>query len=345
MKRQKTRAARPPTMQDVARLAGVSQPTVSRVLSRAKTPIPVSQQTYERVMAAVKELGYRPNMTARSLRTQKTYMIALMIADIANAFYHPIVRGVQDVAHKHDYDVLIANSDHLYENEKHFCEAVLRRPVDGVIMAPIHLTYDDLDRFLTLSGTPIVALGEHVYHPQVDVVHMDDRQATYDAVRWLVGVRGYRRIGCLTVPATFPPGPRRLQGFEQALADCGLQLEPRYMLMGDFTLESGRKAAEQFMARNDLPEVLFAFNDLMAIGAILAFQDAGLNVPGDVAVMGIDNIAEATIIRPRLTTIAQEPEDIGHKLATALFERIEGKVEGPRRFFASPYSIIPRESA
>lgn len=345
MNREKTRTGRPPTMQDVARLAGVSQPTVSRVLNQSKTAIPVSKETRERVLAAVRELGYRPNTTARSLRTQKTYMIALMIADIANAFYHPIVRGVQDVAHRYDYDVLIANSDHLYENEKHFCEAVLRRPVDGVIMTPIHLTYEDIDRFLRLSGTPIVALGDHVNHPQVDIVHMDDRQATYDGTRWLIEVRGYRRLGCLTVPAAFPPGPRRLQGFNQALADCGLQYEPQHLLWGDFTIESGRRAAEQLMARNDLPEVLFAFNDLMAIGAILAFQDAGLNVPGDIAVMGIDNIAEATIIRPRLTTIAQEPEDIGRKLATALFERIEGKVEGPRRFFASPYTIIPRESA
>ncbi len=345
MSREKTRVGRPPTMQDVARLAGVSQPTVSRVLNQSKTAIPVSKQTYERVMAAVKELGYRPNTTARSLRTQKTYMIALLIGDIANAFYHPLVRGVQDIARQHDYDVLIANSDHLYENEKNFCEAVLRRPVDGVIMAPIHLTYEDLDRFLRLSGTPIVALGEHVNHPEIDVVHMDDRQATYDAVRWLVEVRGYRRLGALTVSAAFPPGPRRLQGFNQALADCGLHYEPQHLLWGDFTIESGRRAAEQLIAGHDLPEVLFAFNDLMAIGAILAFQDAGLNVPGDIAVMGIDNIAEATIIRPRLTTIAQEPEDIGRKLVTALFERIEGKVEGPRRFFASPYAIIPRESA
>ncbi len=331
-------------MQDVARLAGVSQPTVSRVLNRSKTTIPVSEETYNRVMIAVRQLGYRPNMTARSLRTQKTQMIAIMIADISNGFYHPIVRAVQDIAHAHDYDVLIANSDHEYVNEKHFCEAVRRRPVDGIIIAPVHLTHQDVDFFVTLTGTPIVALGDQVNHPQVDVVHMDDQQAMYDGIRWLVEQRGYRRIGCLGVPAPIQIGPRRLQGVLQGLDDCGLG-QPHPMLWGDFTIESGRRAAEQLLADRELPEVLVAFNDLMAIGVILALQDAGLSVPGDMAVMGMDDIEEATLIRPRLTTISQSPEDIGRKLATALFERIEGTVTGPRRFFLSPYAIIPRESA
>src|SRR5512133_3040036 len=121
---------RPPTMHDVAKLAGVSQPTVSRVLNQTETTIPVSEETQKKVWAAVKALDYRPNMTARSLRTQRTQMISLMIADISNGSYHPIARTVQDVARTYDYDVLIASSDHSYENEKHFCEAVMRRPVD-----------------------------------------------------------------------------------------------------------------------------------------------------------------------------------------------------------------------
>jgi LacI family transcriptional regulator len=130
------RISKPPTMRDVARIAGVSQPTVSRVLNDAPSAIPVSEETRQRVLAAVKELKYRPNMTARSLRTQQTQMIALMIADISNAFYHPIARAVQDIARQHDYDVIIANSDHQLDNERHFLEAVTRRPVDGVIMSP-----------------------------------------------------------------------------------------------------------------------------------------------------------------------------------------------------------------
>src|SRR5690606_17542985 len=160
-----------PTMRDVARLAGVSQSTVSRVLSETVTsPVPISEETRQRVLSVVEELGYQPNMIARSLRTQRTQMIAVMIGDISNAFYHPIVRAVQDYARSRDYDVLISIGDHLYENEARFLQTVLRRPVDGVIMAPHRLTADDLDKFMRRSHIPVVSLGAQTKHPMIDVV-------------------------------------------------------------------------------------------------------------------------------------------------------------------------------
>jgi len=333
-------------MHDVARLAGVSQPTVSRVLNRTETPIPVSEETQKKVLAAVKKLGYRPNMTARSLRTQRTQMIALLIADISNGFYHPIARTVQDVARTHDYDVLIANSDHLYENEKHFCEAVMRRPVDGVIMAPLRLTYEDIDDLITITNTPIAALGQHVDHPSVDVVYADDEKGTYDAVKWLILERGYESIGYLGVPPTFPPGVRRWRGFQRALAEIGMTIDPDFVMEGDFTVDSGERAVRSLLERKKkLPSVIFAVNDLMAIGAISALQAAGLSVPADVAVMGFDNIREATLITPKLTTVAQYPRDIGQKLAEVLFERIEGRAPDVGRRIEIPLTLIPRESA
>jgi DNA-binding LacI/PurR family transcriptional regulator len=126
----------PVTMQDVAKLANVSQSTVSRVLSGVSGPIAISEETRQHVLKAVEQLGYQPNVHASSLRGQKTYMIAIMIADITNPFYHPIVRAVQDVAYEHGYDVMIANSDHTLEGERHFVQSVMRRPVDGIIMIP-----------------------------------------------------------------------------------------------------------------------------------------------------------------------------------------------------------------
>src|SRR5689334_8870598 len=129
-------ASNVPTMHDVARLAGVSQSTVSRVLNQNLTSVPISEETRQKIQEVVKDLGYEPNMHARSLRTQRTQMIAVMIGDISNAFYHPIVRTIQDVAGTRDYDVLISNSDHIYEHEQRFLDTLLRRPVDGIIMAP-----------------------------------------------------------------------------------------------------------------------------------------------------------------------------------------------------------------
>src|SRR4051812_46120696 len=129
MKRDRNKARRTPiTMRDVAKLAGVSQSTVSRVLSHTPSSVPISEETSKKVFDAVAHLGYFPNLTARSLRAQQSNMIAIMIADISNAFYHSIVRTVQDMARKHNYDVLIANTDQIYENETHFCEAMMRRP-------------------------------------------------------------------------------------------------------------------------------------------------------------------------------------------------------------------------
>lgn len=332
-------------MRDVARLAGVSQPTVSRVLNNSPTAIPVSEETRQRVLAAVKALGYRPNMTARSLRTQRTQMIALMIADISNAFYHPIARTVQDVARQHDFDVIIASSDHRYDNEKHFCEAVIRRPVDGVIMVPTHLTDDDIDRFITLTQTPVVVLGQHITHPDVDVVWANDERATYEAISWLISERGHRRIGFVGVPDEYPPGPRRWRGFLQAMEQAGLPVDRRFVFQGDFMLEGGRRVARNLLKLEEWPSALFVVNDLMAIGLILELQDAGYTVPDDIAIMGFDDIPEASIIRPHLTTIAQSPTEIGRKLALALFDRIEGRVSGARRMLECPCTLIPRQSA
>src|SRR5258708_27987145 len=156
------------TMHDVARLAGVSQSTVSRVLSKTPSLVPISEETSKKVLDAVEQLGYFPNLTARSLRVQQSNMIALMIADISNPFYHAIVRTVQDIARHHNYDVLIANTDMIYENEVHFCEAMMRRPVDGVIMVPYHLTNEQINQLIERTGTSVVALASYLQLSNAD---------------------------------------------------------------------------------------------------------------------------------------------------------------------------------
>lgn len=332
------------TMRDVARLAGVSQPTVSRVLNEANTSISISEETRSKVLAAIRELDYHPNMLARGLRTQKTQMIAVMIADISNNYYHSIVRAIQDVAGQCGYDVMIANSDHVYENELHFCEAVSRRPVDGVIMVPIHLTDEDINNFITRSNTPVTVLGQHVSHPQIDVIFGQDEPAMYEATRWLITERGHRQLGFIGVPDNLPPGPRRFRGFKRALEDSGLSIQPEHIVIGDFTLEGGQRAVEQLLQVAKMPSALVVLNDLMAIGAILRLQEAGYRVPEDVAVVGFDDITEASIVRPTLTTIAQSPYDIGRKLAVCLFERIENP-DLPARRLESPITLIKRGSA
>lgn len=334
-----------PTMRDVARLAGVSQSTVSRVLSETVTsPVPISEETRQRVLSVVEELGYQPNMIARSLRTQRTQMIAVMIGDISNAFYHPIVRAVQDYARSRDYDVLISNGDHLYENEARFLQTVLRRPVDGVIMAPHRLTADDLDKFMRRSHIPVVSLGAQTKHPMIDVVGGTSEPATYEAIRWLIQEKGHHRIGFIGVVDDMPPGPARLRGYERAMTDAGLEIEPGFVQKVEFTTEGGRRAMAAFLQQENPPSAVFACNSLMAIGAIQVAQEQGYNVPDDISVMGFDDIPENVIVHPKLTIIARDLQTIGRQVVEILFERIDGRVVGPGRFFQSEWKVMERES-
>lgn len=334
-----------PTIQDVARLAGVSHSTVSRVLNQTSTSIPISEETREKILEAVEKLGYQPNMIARSLRTQRTQMIAVMIGDISNGFYHPIVRAIQDAADLRDYDVLISNSDHIYEHEKRFLDTVLRRPVDGIIMAPHCLTTNDLDSFIKRSHIPIVALGAQVEHPLVDVVGGTSEPATYEAVKWLIREKGYRRIGFISTLNQMPPGPARVRGYRRALDEFGLEVEPGFIQHAEFTIEGGRQAMQTFLSHPNPPRAIFTANSLMAIGAILAARAQGYHVPDDFAVVGFDDIPEVTIISPSLTTVSRDLRSIGQQLAQILFERIDGYVTGPGRFSQSEWKLTIRESA
>lgn len=345
MPRRKTPSASTiPTMQDVARLAGVSQSTVSRVLNDNTSHVPISEETRQKIYDAAAHLGYHPNMIARSLRTRRTQMVAVMIGDISNAFYHPIVRAVQDVARTREYDVLISNGDHLYENEKRFLQTVLRRPVDGVIMAPHRLTTDDLDEFIRRSHIPVVAVGAQVEHPLMDIVGGTSQPATYEAISWLIHTKGCERIGFIGTIDDMPPGLSRLRGYQAAMEAAGLPVESGFIQRAEFTIEGGHQAMHAFLQQPHPPAAIFAANALMAIGAILTAQAEGYRVPDDFSIMGFDDIPEATIVRPQLTTVARDLASIGRQVGELLFERIDGKVTGPGRFFQSQWHLIERQS-
>ncbi len=333
------------TMRDVANLAGVSQSTVSRVLNQtADSAVLISEDTIQRVNDAVKQLGYYPNLTARSLRGQKTQLLAMMIADISNPFYHYMVRNVQDVASKHHYDVLISNSDHNRQNERHFLEGIIRRPVDGVIIVPYHIDAGDVDALIQRTGVPVVALGTNFGHASVDQVFGDDERATYEGAQWLIRERGHRRIAYIEVPGTHP-SRRRLRGFKRAMREAGLHVPHEYVRPGDFSIEAGGRAMRELMQLQTPPTAVVACNDLMAIGSITMAHEMGMTVPADVAVIGFDDVPEASRIRPALTTLAQYPSAMGVKLAEMLFERIEGRYDGPARAFEVPCRLIVRQSA
>jgi len=337
---------KPITMRDVARAANVSQSTVSRILSpsTASSKVPISEETQERVLEVIKELGYHPNQYARSLRGKKNFMIGMLIADISNPFYHPMVRAVQDVAYEYHYSVMIANSDHLREKEALFCESILRRPVDGAVIIPYHLNDDDFQNLISRTGMAISAVGNHIQHPEVDVAFADDAKASYEAVRWLIEQRGHRRIGMICANHEFPVIIRRYGAYRKAMEDAGLPVPAEYVVEGDWSVESGRKGITTLLALPKPPTAVFAASDTIAIGALEAAEELNYRVPEDIAIIGFDDIPAASWVYPRLTTVAQYPGEMGTLLARALFRRIQGEYNGPSRRFEVPCQFIERES-
>lgn len=334
------------TMRDVAQAAKVSQSTVSRILSPAtsSSKVLISEETKEKVLAVVKELGYHPNQYARSLRGKKSHMIGMLIADIGNPFYHPMVRAVQDVASQHHYNVMIANSDHLREKEVLFCESLLRRPVDGAVIIPYHLTDDDLQNLIARTGVAISAVGSHIQHPDVDITYADDTKASYDAIRWLIE-KGHRRVAMICGNHEFPVIIRRHGAFCKAMSDAGLPVPDGYVVEEEWTADGGRRAITSLMKLPEPPTAVFAASDILAIGALEAVEDMNYKVPEDVAIIGFDDVPAASWVRPRLTTVAQYPGEMGTFMAKALFQRILGEYSGDGRRHEVPCRFIERESA
>lgn len=333
------------TMRDVARAAGVAQSTVSRVLSPSQSKVPISEETRQRVLAVVEELGYQPNQYARSLRGQNSHMIGMLIADISNPFYHPLVRAVQDVAFQHHYSVMIANSDHLREKELLFCEAVQRRPLDGAIIIPYHLSDEELYKLIARTGMAISAVGNHIHHPEIDVSFADDTKASYDMVRWLIENRGHQRIAMICASRNYPVIIRRYGAYRQAMTDAGLPIPDEYIVEGDWSIESGGRAIKSLLALPEPPTAVFAAADTIAIGALEAAEEMNYRIPEDIAIVGFDDIPAASWVRPRLTTVAQNPSEMGRLLAKSLFERIIDHYDGPPRQYEIPLHFIERESA
>jgi LacI family transcriptional regulator len=333
------------TMRDVARAAGVTQSTVSRVLSHSSSGVVITDETRQRILAAVRELGYHRNQYASYLRGKRSHMLAMLIADISNPFYHPMVRAVQDVASQHRYDVMIANSDHTRDKELLFVESVVRRPVDGIVMVPYHLDDDDLGELMTRTGVAIAAVGNHIQHPQIDVSFADDGRAVADLVRWLLHVRGHQRVAMISADPGFPVTVRRLGAFRQAMQEAGRPVPDEYVVAGDWTVETGMSGIRRLMTLPERPTAVVAASDTIAIGALEGAEKMGFRLPDDVAIVGFDDIPEAQWVRPQLTTVAQYPAEMGRKLATAVLERIESGDGLARRVFQVPCRMVIRESA
>jgi LacI family transcriptional regulator len=337
-----------PTQKDVARLAGVSRATVSYVINkRSGGKVQITEETRHRVLEAIDELGYRPNVAARSLRTQQTQLLAVMVSDLTNAFYPLLIRGAQAVAHEHDYQILVYDCNDNPTHEHTFIDRMLRWRVDGIIMVPFHLEVEDVAR-LTQAGIHVVTVtgkGSHVGGD--DNVQPEEGKAILELMRYLAS-RGHRRIAHLAGRQDTPPGRIRLQGYRKALAKIGIPYDESLVCFGDFHCEGIEELIHSLFPstkHKEHPTAIFAANDIMAVEAIRALTRHGWRVPQDVAVCGFDNIPEAEMIAPTLTTIDQFPQAMGQRAAELLMDRLHSSEPIEAREVTTPCRLVIRESA
>jgi LacI family transcriptional regulator len=336
---------RKPTQEDVARVAGVSQALVSYVINDTPT-VSIPDLTKQRIRAAVIELGYVPNSAARSLRTRKTMSIASLIPDITNPFYPALERGIQDVAESNGYDLIIYNTDGIAEKERKSVGSVRQRHVDGLIMTVFHLTPDDF-RVLRDDGTAVVVFGpnqEGWMEAGIDNLFVENTVAAYTIVNHLIE-RGHRRIAMIAGVEATPPRERRVLGYKKALAEHDICLDQILIRGGGFNEAGGYEGMKELLKLDPRPTAVFAANDLMAIGAMMALREAGLEIPSDIAVVGFDDIPAASLVNPPLTTIAQHPEKLGKRAAEMLLERLRGEAPDAGRFEMHHCDLVVRNSA
>jgi len=331
------------TQADVARLAGVSQATVSYVLNKSAVSVP--EETRQRIHMAMEELGYVPNSSARSLRTRKTHTIAAVIPDIANPFFPVFTRSIQDVADQYGYDLIVYNTDHLEGRERKFLDSLRQGRVDGAIVVPYHVHAKDLAPLLHMDLS-VVVLGKmptHVDDMPLDSLYVNNADAAAAAVTHLVQ-RGHTRVGMLAALPDNQPGYGRLKGYRRALSAAGLPFDEAIVRHGLFTQEDGYQCMRELLQAQPRPSAVFAANDLMAMGALKAIREAGLTVPQDIALVGFDNIPAGDLISPRLTTITQFQDRLGRRAAEMLFERLNGTAPEIGRTQTMPFELIVRES-
>ncbi len=308
------------TMRDVAREAGVSIKTVSRVVNNQGE---ISAETRRRVLAAIERLGYRPSKVARALVTQHTETVGLILGDIANPFFSEVARGVLQTAQAQGYDVFLCNSDYDPQQEIHALYSLADHNVDGMIIFPCWENEEKLKAFAARHRPLVVVNRVFPSHPGMSLVLNDIRQGARLAVEYLIG-RGHTAIGLLAGRAAPLRRMERVQGFREALLAHGLPVVDDWILTGAPTMdvERGYEAARQLLTHHPQVTAVLAYNDLIAIGAIRACQELGRRVPDDLAIVGFDDIPLAGMIEPPLTTVHIDKFQLGQQAVLRLVEML-----------------------
>ena len=327
-----------PTIKDVARKANVSIATVSRVLHNLSG---YSDKTKQRVNQAIQEIGYQPNAIARGLINKRTQTIGVMFPSVSSYFSSDILHGVEEYANDHNYSVFVCNTDEDGKRTMKYLQVLREKQVDGIIFSS-EMLKEEYYEVLQSMKIPVVLISSKADYASVPYIKVDDMQASYDAVEYLIQ-KGHREIAMISgAPTDVMAGIPRIKGYQKALKDHDILFKEHYLASGNFGFDEGCMAMEKLVQNAPNMTAVFAASDEMAIAAISVAAKHGIKVPEDISIIGYDNLKLAEMVVPALTTVNQPLYDMGKWASEKLISMIENG--GIAESTIIPHKIVERQT-
>ncbi|HYE84558.1 MAG TPA: LacI family DNA-binding transcriptional regulator [Clostridia bacterium] len=325
------------TIEEVAKKAKVSTATVSRVINKNG---PVSEKTRQKVMKTIDQLGYAPNTLARNFRTRKTNTIITVLHDICNPVMAEMIKGMEDVAYKNDYCLLIGNSGSNPDRAMDYIKALREKKADGVIFITPRINEDTIIEINKV--VPVVLVSDYIENSHIPSVRVDDYNAAYKMTEYLIN-NSHKKIAYIAGPQNIRIAADRLKGFKAALEDHRLNYDGSLVIMDNSSFEDGYRSMGEILSNTDVPVSVVVYNDETAIGALEYAKEKGYRIPEEIAVAGFDNIGMAGLVKPRLTTVNQPKYEIGAMSMEIMLGMLQGmKPECEDNIL--DYQLIIRES-
>ncbi|WP_317203419.1 LacI family DNA-binding transcriptional regulator [Janthinobacterium sp.] len=328
------------TMKQVAERAGVSTTTVSHVINNTRV---VSADVRARVLGVIQQMRYVPSAVARSLKNDRTHTIGMMVPNNSNPYFAEVIRGIEDAAFKQGYNVILCNSYDDPGKQVAYIRVLMEKRIDGLILVASG-SDAELTRFLAGDRLPTVLVDREIGGVAADFIEADHELGAYLGAKYLLEL-GHRAIACVAGPEKLLPSRDRVAGYRRALDEAGVAPRAEWLIYSDFTSAGGYRAFQQLLALAEPPSAICAGNDLMAIGGICAASEAGVRIPGQLSVLGYDDIAPAAYSNPPLSTISQPTREMGALTARILIERMLNPELPLRRELLQPSLVVRKSTA
>lgn len=324
---------------DVANRAGVSPATVSRVLNGNSY---VKAKTRDKVLQAIADMGYHPNAFAKNLRSQKAMTIGVIVPDINSSYYAEIIKGIENMAYSLKYRLIICDAQNQASKEQEYLSLLLSRTVDGMILTTPQTSAEEIARYSD-KGCFIAVIGRHLDHPKIPCIYTDNIKFSKEVVRHLVG-QGHRSIAFLSGYAEAVDSFERLEGYAEGLKEHGIPLRSELIENGNFNETGGYEAMRRLLAKDVPFTAVYAANDEMALGVYRACREAGLRIPEQLAVVGVDNNRISRYLSPTLTTVDQPKYTMGAVIAEKLIDQLNADEFNDKRTFKVDSQLLVRGS-